>query len=146
MNIRHPPPPVGGETIAIYCAEHMRETVLAQILSQRGYLPVHVRSETEAVNVFVNGMTTAMVITAAIPLEQTVSILRRLRQDFATVPFIVILDETRRDQAIDLLETGADHYFIHPFETRALLMMLAALSRRQRHHGPTFTASAECPS
>lgn len=131
----HPSPPVGGEAIAIFCTDANRPSVLSQILTQRGYSPCLVDGTRSLQALLDHGLCTAVVIAPSVSLARMKRLCLALRPRYPLVPIVVVLRASDQSQAISLLEQGADHYLTFPFETRALQIAMAALTRRNRQTG-----------
>jgi len=125
-------PPLGGETIAICAAPELPQTLLEQLLTQRGYLTLRTSGQQEVRNVLAHALASALILTASVPVAQSIDLCQNLRRDFPVIPIIAVLDPKDRARAISLLESGADHYVIEPYKIETLLLTLTALSRHQR--------------
>ena len=125
-------PPVGGETLGIFGPSSLEGVTISRSLSWRGYQPLHVTGAQEVKNLFDHGIISALIILDSVPVQVSHDLCKLLRFTNSKTPIVVLLDSSKRDEALGLLDSGADHYAVLPVQIDTVLHKLRALTRQSR--------------
>jgi two-component system OmpR family response regulator len=73
-----------------------------------------------------------VILDLRLPGEDGMEVARKLREEFATLPIIMLTGQKEEADRVMGLELGADDYLTKPFSPRELLARIRALLRRSR--------------
>ena len=82
-----------------------------------------------------------VILDVMLPKKDGFSVLRALRQEWKTVPVLMLSARSELSDRVEGLDCGADYYLTKPFEPKELLACIRALTRRQPELRPTDTLS-----
>ena len=105
---------------------------LSRALEYEGFVVAAASDASGALAEFRAAPPDLLVMEAHLPDEDGLAVCRRLRDDGARVPILIV---TGRDDVADRiagLEAGADDYLVKPFSTAELIARVRALLRRRR--------------
>ena len=114
------------------------DTVIADAigitLSQAGYHHVHTKTIEEALNELSHSHTDAVLLDINLPDGDGTRLTRLTRKSYLPAPILVISGNSRVDDRITALGTGADGYLTKPFDRYELLAYLEAIIQRANGH------------
>lgn len=134
-------PPVGGETLGVFGPSSLQGVTMMRSLNWRGYQPLHVTGVQEVKNFFDHGVISALIVLESVPVLVVHELCKSLRLINSMTPIVVLLDPSKRDEGVNLLDSGADHYAIQPAQVDEVLYALRALTRRSRQTSLKFLPS-----
>ena len=97
-----------------------------------GYAVESAASGAQALDLWRRGSPDVVLLDVMLPEPDGIEVCRRIRQEDAVLPIVML---TAKSDPIDVvlgLESGADDYVTKPFETRVLLARIRAILRRQQ--------------
>ena len=103
-------------------------------LSQAGYHHVHAQTIEGALNELEHNQVDAVLLDINLPDGDGTRLTRLIRKSHMPVPILVISGNSRVDDRITALGTGADGYLTKPFDRHELIATLEAIIRRSNGH------------
>lgn len=135
-----PPPPIGGEAIAILGSPHQAGSTLVRSLIWRGYQPYFTGDVAEVKLLIARAVVTGVIILETVPLDVAHRLCRSLRTTHWMTSIVVLRHRGEPMTGSALLDSGADHYAFQPVNLSEILERLRMISRRSRQvtAPPTF--------
>jgi len=101
-----------------------------QALAREGYTVDWLQDGSSALHALLSETFDAVVLDLGLPRMDGLEVLRRLRDNGATVPVLILTARDATEDRIAGLDAGADDYLIKPFDLAELKARLRALLRR----------------
>jgi DNA-binding response OmpR family regulator len=109
-----------------------QNNIIASLIEKVGYISLLAKSTLEAIRLIKTQEPCLVIMTSHLSLSNARNSLSRL-QKISKVPIIMIGE---RDQAVTMLESGADAYIETPINEIELIARVNSILRRQRYSGP----------
>lgn len=106
-------------------------STLFDILSEENYLVDLAYDGESGLDNAMSGIYDAVILDVMLPGMDGFSIVRRLRQEGASLPVLMLTARSETSDRVTGLDCGADYYLTKPFAREELLACLRALLRRQ---------------
>lgn len=106
--------------------------LLKRYLAQNGFLVSTTADAAEARALLKNMSFDAAVLDVMMPGEDGFNLSRGLRQEYPSLPVLLLTAKDASADRIQGLEAGADDYLTKPFEPRELVLRLLAILRRSK--------------
>jgi DNA-binding response OmpR family regulator len=127
-----PPAAAGRLRVLLIDDDVELASLIAELLAREGFDTCHGASAAEGLALLARERPDLLLLDLMLPDANGLDLCRRLRDEGAELPILML---TARGDPIDRvlgLEIGADDYLGKPFEPRELVARIRALSRRQR--------------
>lgn len=103
--------------------------LLAAVLRQKGFEPVHAASGAEALAVLEREAVSAVCLDLVLPDQTGESVLRQIQGRWPGLPVIVLSGQDSVSRAVEIMKLGVFDYFVKPFEHERLARSLTLAIR-----------------
>lgn len=135
-----------NQRILIIAEECEPARALAAHLKQQGFHPLAAPSGQEGLRLFHQEMPGLVLLDAALPDEDSLTLCRHLRRE-SPVPILILSEFNAEQDCVAALEAGADDYLVKPLRLRELTARIHAIRRRtERAFTSMPTAASELPA
>ena len=117
-------------------------TLLQRFLEDKGFVVKTAHDATQMDRLLQRELFSLIVLDFMLPVEDGLSICRRLRQSNIDTPIIMLTARGEEDHKVQGLDAGADDYMTKPFSTRELVSRIKAVLRRSNALGGEKTIDA----
>ncbi|MDO4258642.1 MAG: response regulator transcription factor [Actinomycetaceae bacterium] len=128
-------------TVLLVDDEEDIRTFLSSYLTHMGYSVITASDGVEALGHHRDHPVDIVVTDVLMPRMDGRELVRRLRQEEAWTPVIMLTQVTARGERIAALDEGADDYLSKPFDPDELISRIGALLRRVRRAAPSLSAA-----